>query len=75
MSDLLDLVSKIKGKDVGTSMDEVLTNLELVSQLYTSVSDPELKELIRVKVNELVDYLFDNDLVEGVELTKFMLYD
>jgi hypothetical protein len=75
MSDQQDIINKVYNLPVGFTVDDVVSNLDLVSKLYSNVTDTKVKAIIRDKVNELIDYLFDNDLAEGVELTRYMLYD
>ncbi|WP_109831950.1 hypothetical protein [Reichenbachiella versicolor] len=75
MSDQQDILKTVKDAQIGSTANEVVSSLELVSELYLNVKDPNVKVLIKKMVTDLVDFLLDNDLAEGVELTKFMIYD
>ena len=75
MSDNHQLIKRISEVEIGPTTDEVVCSLEYVLEIYSQTRDRAIREVIRSKVSDLVDFIIEHDLAGDVDIAKFMLYD
>ena len=69
------IIQRIQKIQTDTALEDIEAGLEFITQQYRTNEDKQVRVSIRAKMSELLDYIFDNNLNDKIELTNYMLYD